>query len=75
MQLYKLKIKLPPKIGLHIIAFITGAIVMSLEMIGSRILSPYFGSSINTWTILIGVVLGSLSIGYWYGDTDVYIVC
>ena len=29
---------------IYIIAFITGAIVMSFEMLGSRYLNPYFGS-------------------------------
>ncbi|MCX6731132.1 MAG: fused MFS/spermidine synthase, partial [Candidatus Roizmanbacteria bacterium] len=53
--------------SLDIIAFVVGMVVMTLEMVGSRILSPYFGASINTWTVLIGVILGSLSLGYWYG--------
>jgi spermidine synthase len=44
-----------------------GIVVMTLEMVGSRILSPYFGASINTWAVLIGIILGSLSLGYWYG--------
>lgn len=40
---------------------------MILELVGSRILAPYFGTSINVWTVIIGVFLISLSIGYWYG--------
>lgn len=52
---------------LRITAFVVGASVMMLELIGIRILSPYFGTSINTLSILIGFILGSLSIGYWYG--------
>lgn len=55
------------KIELQSVAFLTGAIVMILEMVGSRILSPYFGASINTWSVLIGTILGSLSLGYWLG--------
>jgi len=31
---------------IYIVAFITGAIVMSFEMLGSRYLNPYFGSGI-----------------------------
>ncbi len=40
---------------------------MILEIIGSRILAPYLGVSLYTWTGLIGVILGSLSLGYYLG--------
>src|SRR3989344_3582806 len=47
--------------------FIVGTTTMILELAGSRIVAPYFGTTIFTWTSLIGVILGSLSIGYWLG--------
>ena len=50
-----------------IIVLINGAIIMSLELTGSRLLAPYFGSSLYVWTGVIGVVLTFLSAGYWYG--------
>lgn len=40
---------------------------MIFELVGSRVLAPYFGTSIFVWTSLIGVILGSLSLGYFYG--------
>jgi len=40
---------------------------MSLEILGSRILAPYFGSTLFVWGSLIGVVLISLSVGYFLG--------
>lgn len=40
---------------------------MSFEIAGARILGPFFGSSVFVWTSLIGVIMGSLSIGYWLG--------
>jgi predicted membrane-bound spermidine synthase len=46
---------------------IAGAVLMSLEMLGSRMLAPYFGSSVFVWGSLIGVFLASLSLGYWAG--------
>jgi spermidine synthase len=52
---------------LEIIVFITGAVVMALELVGSRIVAPYLGTSIYVWTSLIGVILGSLSLGYYWG--------
>src|SRR5881392_3061251 len=48
-------------------AFITGGIVMSFEMLGSRYLNPYFGSGIYTWAALISTVLLALSVGYFAG--------
>jgi hypothetical protein len=41
--------------------------VMSFEMLGSRYLNPYFGSSIYTWAALISTVLGALTTGYFLG--------
>jgi spermidine synthase len=52
---------------LEIVVFICGASVMALEMVGARIISPYFGSSIVVWSSLIGTILASLSFGYWWG--------
>jgi spermidine synthase len=52
---------------LEAIVFTCGAVVMVLELVGSRVLAPYLGTSIIVWTSLIGVILGCLSLGYWYG--------
>src|ERR1700680_3643714 len=48
-------------------AFVTGAIVMSFEMLGSRYLNPYFGSGIYTWASLISTVLAGVTVGYFAG--------
>ena len=55
------------KYKLEIIVFIGGAVVMILELVGSRILAPYLGTSIIVWTSLIGIILASLSLGYFWG--------
>jgi spermidine synthase len=52
---------------IYIAAFVTGAIVMSFEMLGSRYLNPYFGSGIYTWAALISTVLAALTAGYFLG--------
>lgn len=52
---------------LEVSVFLCGAAVMILEITGSRIIAPYLGVSIYSWASLIAVVLGSLSLGYWYG--------
>ena len=45
----------------------SGAVVMMLELTGSRILAPFVGTSTFIWTSLIGVILASLSLGYYIG--------
>jgi spermidine synthase len=55
------------KFLLETVVFISGALVMIFEIIGSRILAPHIGTSTYIWTSLIGVILGSLSLGYWLG--------
>jgi MFS family permease len=52
---------------IYIVAFVTGAIVMSFEMLGSRYLNPYFGSGIHAWAVLISTVLAALTAGYFLG--------
>ena len=52
---------------LEITVFICGAIGMVLELVAARVLSPYVGSSNLIWTTIIGVMLTSMSIGYWLG--------
>lgn len=59
--------KLYARYGLDVVVFVSGALVMVFEIIGSRILSPFIGSSTYIWTSLIGVILGCLSLGYWLG--------
>ncbi len=54
-------------IALEITVFTCGALVMIYEIIGSRIVSPFIGTSTYVWTSLIGVILGALSLGYWLG--------
>jgi len=55
------------KFVLETVVFVCGAVVMIFELVGSRIIAPYVGTSIYAWTSLIGVILASLSIGYYVG--------
>lgn len=47
--------------------FIGGFTVMSIEMLGGRLLAPYFGSSIYVWGSIITIFMLALSIGYLLG--------
>jgi len=55
------------KYYLEIAVFVCGAVVMMVELVGSRFLAPHFGTSLYVWSSVIGVVMGSLSLGYWLG--------
>ncbi len=40
---------------------------MIFELVGSRVVAPYLGNSSFVWTSLIGIILASLSLGYYIG--------
>ena len=62
-----MKIKIFEQIRLEMIVFSCGMVGMILELVASRVVAPYFGNSLVVWTSLIGVILGSLSAGYYFG--------
>jgi spermidine synthase len=49
------------------VVFLTGACLLVVEVLATRMLSPYFGNTIYTFSSVIGVVLASLSVGYAVG--------
>jgi len=49
------------------LAFCGGFSIMSLELLGGRILAPWFGGSIYVWGSIITVFMASLSLGYLLG--------
>ncbi len=52
---------------LYVIVFVSGAILMGVEIAGSRILAPGFGSSIFVWGSLIGLFMSAMALGYYAG--------
>lgn len=49
------------------VAFINGFSIMSIELLGGRVMAPYFGSSVYVWGSIITVFMLSLSLGYLWG--------
>ncbi len=49
------------------IAFISSFCVMVIELIAARILAPYIGVSLYTWTSIIGVILAGIALGNYLG--------
>jgi len=52
---------------IYLLAFVGGFTIMSLELLGGRVLAPYFGSSIYVWGSIITIFMLSLSLGYLFG--------
>jgi spermidine synthase/MFS family permease len=47
--------------------FVSGAVLLGVEISASRVVAPFFGNSLFVWGSLIGVVLAGLAVGYWAG--------
>lgn len=52
---------------LYIVVFLSGGAVLALEILGTRILGPFYGVSLFLWSALITVTLVALSVGYAIG--------
>lgn len=50
-----------------IVVFVTSAFLLVLEIVAARLIAPYVGVSLYTWTSIIGVILAGLSLGNWLG--------
>ena len=53
--------------GYNGLVFVTSVCVMMLELTASRLISKTVGSSLYTWTSVIGVVLAGITLGNWLG--------
>ncbi len=47
--------------------FLANAGLLVLQLVGGRLLAPFIGSSIETWTCVIGVFLTGIALGNWLG--------
>ena len=49
------------------VVFFTSAAILVLEILAGRLLAPYVGVRLETYTAVIGTVLAGISIGTWLG--------
>jgi spermidine synthase len=55
------------KLGLLITVMCSGGAVMILELLGTRIIAPFYGVSLYVWSSLISVTMIALAMGYYLG--------
>jgi predicted membrane-bound spermidine synthase len=55
------------KAWLYFIVFLTGASVMVIELLGTRLIAPFYGASLYVWSSLISVTMIALAVGYFVG--------
>jgi len=51
----------------NLVVFVTSVCIMVLELAASRLIAKHVGSSLYTWTSVIGVVLAGITIGNYVG--------
>lgn len=59
----------PPATTPYLLAslFCSGAACLVLELAGARLIAPFYGSSIYTWSAMITVTMVALALGYAWG--------
>ena len=57
----------PVVVKANVVVFIASFCTLVIELVAGRIMAPYVGVSLYTWTSIIGVVLAGISIGAWVG--------
>ncbi|HET6227411.1 MAG TPA: fused MFS/spermidine synthase [Bacteroidia bacterium] len=55
-----------------LLSFIEGGSVMAAELLGAKMLAPYFGSSLYVWATVLAITLGGLAFGYFVGGIFSY---
>ena len=50
-----------------VLSFMEGGAVMAAELLGARMIAPFYGTTLFVWSSVIGVTLAALAVGYFIG--------
>lgn len=50
-----------------LLSFIEGACVMAAELLGAKMMAPFYGTSLYVWSAVMAITLGGLATGYFFG--------
>ncbi len=56
-----------PAYAANLLVFLSSAAVLVLEILAARLLAPYVGDTLETYTAIIGTILAGIAVGSWYG--------
>jgi spermidine synthase len=56
-----------PALAAAVLVFLSSAAVLVLEILAARLLAPYVGVTLEVYTAIIGVILGGIAVGSWWG--------
>jgi len=52
---------------LYLVLLIEGGALMAVELIGAKLIAPFYGNSLYVWAAVLAITLGGLTIGYFLG--------
>ncbi len=52
---------------LFLFSFVEGCALMATEIVSGKIISPFYGTSLYVWSSVLGVTMGGLALGYFFG--------
>lgn len=58
---------LKPHWYLFLVLIIEGSSLMAVELMGAKLLAPFYGSSLYVWTAVLGITVLGLTLGYYFG--------
>ena len=52
---------------MFLVLLIEGGSLMAVELVGAKLIAPYYGNSLYVWASVLAITLGGLTIGYYSG--------
>ena len=52
---------------LFLVLLVEGGSLMAVELVGGKLIAPYYGNSVYVWAAVLATTLGGLTLGYYAG--------